>query len=127
MNKAKELLIVFGFGAIIYSLIEVLFRGFTHWTMTITGGFTFVALYIANIKMKTKNVFLRCLVGSAIITGIEFSVGCIVNRTFGMNVWDYSEQRFNILGQICPLFSLFWFVLSFPAMLLTFSLRKKLR
>ena len=43
MDKFKEYLIVFSSGGIIYSLIEVIFRGFTHWTMTITGG---VALLI---------------------------------------------------------------------------------
>jgi uncharacterized membrane protein len=25
-----------------------------------------------------------------------------------MNVWDYSDMPFNLLGQICPSFSLLW-------------------
>jgi uncharacterized membrane protein len=49
---------------------------------------------------------LRCLVGCGIITSPEFIVGCIVNRGLHMNVWDYSAQKFNLLGQICPLFSI---------------------
>ena len=37
MDKIKEYFVVFASGGIIYSLIEVVFRGFTHWTMTLTG------------------------------------------------------------------------------------------
>ena len=127
MKNTKELLVIFGIGGILYSFIEVMFRGFTHWTMTLTGGITFVALYLANLKMKTKSLFLRCLAGSAIITAIEFVVGCIVNLEFHMNVWDYSDQKFNVLGQICPLFSFLWFLLSGPACFLSFALKKKFK
>lgn len=127
MKKVKELFVVFSFGAIIYSLIEVIFRGFTHWTMTLTGGFTFVILYFVNIRLKTRNLILRCIAGSAIITSIEFIVGCVVNRALCLNVWDYSAQKYNVLGQICPLFSILWFLLSIPAVMLSFALKKKFR
>ena len=30
--------VVFAIGAVSYSLIEILWRGYTHWTMMITGG-----------------------------------------------------------------------------------------
>jgi len=33
-------------------------------------------------------------------------------------VWDYSDRRWNVYGQICPLYSLLWFVLSAFALLL---------
>lgn len=127
MKRGKEIFIVFSFGAVIYSIIEILFRGFTHWTMTLTGGFTLVTLYLANIKMKTKSLIVRCLAGSLIITAIEFIVGCVVNRALNMHVWDYSQEKYNVLGQICPLFSIFWFLLCIPATLLSYVLRKKLR
>lgn len=127
MDKLKEYLIVFSFGGVIYSLIEVIFRGFTHWTMTITGGAALLIIYITNIKIKTRSLIVRCLAGSAIITALEFIVGCIVNRGFHMQVWDYSEEKYNVLGQICPLFSVLWFLLCIPATLLSFFLRCKIR
>ncbi len=127
MDKLKEYLIVFSFGGIIYSLIEVIFRGFTHWTMTITGGVALLIIYITNINIKTRSLIVRCLAGSAIITALEFIVGCIVNRGFHMQVWDYSEEKYNVLGQICPLFSVLWFLLCIPATLLSFFLRYKIR
>lgn len=126
MKKMKEYFIVFGIGGIIYSLIEVMFRGFTHWTMTVTGGIALLIIYITNLKMKTKSLILRCLSGSLIITALEFIVGCIVNRKLNMNVWDYSEEKYNLLGQICPLFTIAWFLLCIPATLLSFFLRNRL-
>ncbi len=126
MEKFKEYSFVYLLGAVIYSLLEVAFRGFTHWTMALTGGLAYLLIYIMNIKAKTRSLVVRCLVGCAIITTLEFIVGCIVNRKFNMSVWDYSDQPGHILGQICPLFSAIWFLISFPAMLLSFFIKGKL-
>lgn len=126
MEKFKEYTIVYLLGAVIYGFIEVLFRGFTHWTMALTGGLAYLLIYIMNTKAKTKSLILRCLAGCAIITSLEFIVGCIVNRKFNMNVWDYSTRPGHLLGQICPLFSAIWFLISFPAMLLSFFIKGKL-
>lgn len=127
MDKFREYFVVFGSGGIIYNLIEVLFRGFTHWTMTIAGGAALLLIYIMNIKIKAQSLIIRCLAGSLIITAIEFIVGCIVNRGLHMDVWDYSDEKYNILGQICPLFSIFWFLLCIPATVLSSFLRRRLR
>lgn len=124
MKKLKEYSIIYSFGAILYSLIEVMFRGFTHWTMTITGGFAFLSLYVVNFKMKSKKLISKCFIGSLIITILEFIVGCIVNRKFNLGVWDYSHQKMNILGQICPLFSAVWFLLCIPGIMLCCLMKK---
>ncbi len=125
MDKIKEYIVVFASGGIIYSLIEVIFRGFTHWTMTLTGGAALLIIYIMNIKIKARSLILRCFAGCAIITALEFAVGCIVNRGLNMQVWDYSDEKYNVLGQICPLFSIMWFLLCVPATLLSFSFRRR--
>ncbi|MBQ7548650.1 MAG: hypothetical protein IJT03_02985 [Clostridia bacterium] len=127
MKKARELLIVFGLGGMIYGLLEVVFRGYTHWTMLLTGGFVFILLYFMNISLKSKSLLLRCFIACLMITSVEFCVGCIVNIALAMNVWDYSGLRFNLLGQICPVFSALWFLLSIPASLLSRSLEQRLR
>ncbi len=125
MDKIKEYIVVFASGGIIYSLIEVIFRGFTHWTMTLTGGAALLIIYIMNIKIKARSLILRCFAGCAIITALEFAVGCIVNRGLNMQVWDYSDEKYNVLGQICPLFSILWFLLCVPATLLSFLFRRR--
>lgn len=126
-NKFREYLTVFGFGAVIYSLVEVITRGYTHWTMTITGGVAFLLIYLINMNFKTNSLILRCLVGCAVITAIEFTVGMLVNRGLHMNVWDYSDEKFNLFGQICPLFSLMWFLICIPGTALSFALNRQLR
>ena len=115
MKKLREILFVFLFGGILYSLIEIAFRGYTHWSMTLTGGTVFFLIYMLNKRMGGTNLLLRCAAGSAIITGIEFAVGCVVNLWLNLNVWDYSDRPLNILGQVCPLFSGVWFLLCIPA------------
>lgn len=125
-ESIKEYTVVLGFGAVLYSLIEVVFRGYTHWTMTVTGGITFLAIYLLYTRVPMENIFLRSLAGCAIITLIEFGVGCIVNRWLGWQVWDYSAHYFNVLGQICPLFSAIWFALCIPAYWLCLVLQSSL-
>ncbi len=126
-SKIRENLTVFCFGGIIYGLVEVVTRGYTHWSMLLTGGLAFLLIHIVNINMKNKSLLLRCLAGCGIITFLEFVVGCIVNRGLHMNVWDYSGQKFNLLGQICPLFSMMWFLICIPAVFLSYMLKRNLR
>ena len=56
----------------------------------------------------------RAVIGTLVITPIEFLIGLIVNCRLNMNIWDYSNERFNILGQICPLYSMLWGILTMP-------------
>ena len=127
MKKLNELIVVFGFGGIIYCLVEIIYRGYTHWTMLLTGGAVFTVLYMLNIKLKSRGMLPRCFLGCLIITAAEFIVGCIVNIGFDMHVWDYSHEKFNVLGQICPAFSFAWFLICIPAAMLSFLLRRNLR
>ena len=61
----------------------------------------------------------KCFLGSALITIVELFTGIIVNLWMHWHVWDYSSQWMNFLGQVCPLFSFFWFVLTFPLLFLS--------
>ena len=114
-RRLKEDIIVFLFGGILYSLIEICFRGHTHWSMTLTGGFCFAVLYRHFEAYPMESMLAKCLFGAAVITAAEFTAGCIVNLMLGWNVWDYSAQPLNVLGQVCPLFSGLWFLLTIPA------------
>ena len=114
----------FGIGAVTYCMVEILFRGYSHWTMALTGGACLSLFYTAERKLHTQKMWKRCVLGALIITTLEFFVGCIVNRTLGWRVWDYSNIRFNLLGQICPAFSIMWFFISIPAILLCRAIRE---
>ena len=94
--------------------------------MALTGGICFTILYNLNKKFSHKPLLEKCLMGSAVITAVEFIVGCIVNLGLKMNVWDYNKMHFNLLGQICLLYSFLWFLLSFPLVSLCKRLQKRL-
>ena len=111
MKKLKEYGSVVVIGAIGYTVIELLWRGYTHPSMTLTGGICFPLIYKVHAD-KTKGLIRRSVICSGIITAIEFAVGCIVNLALKLNVWDYSKLHFNFLGQICLLYSFLWAVLS---------------
>ena len=114
MKNWKNHAVLFGTGAVGYSLIEIAARGHTHWTMTLTGGVCAAALYHAHRKMRHKNIWIRCGVGAAIITAAELLVGIAVNRMLKWNVWDYSDRFLNVMCQICPRFMVYCFLLNIP-------------
>ena len=101
MKKQTAGLFLLGAGG--YSLLEIAWRGYTHWTMALTGGAVLVGL--------------GRLCGAACITAAEYVVGCTVNRVYHMNVWDYSRERGNIQGQVCPKYAALWILLAAPFML----------
>jgi len=108
----KADIFIFMTGAILYTLIEIAYRGYSHWSMTLTGGVCLMSLYKFYVINKGKSIVLYAFVGMLMITLIEFYVGIIVNIMLGWNVWDYSNMKWDVLGQICPFYSFIWFILS---------------
>ena len=106
--------ILFLIGGGIYYLLEVLWRGYSHWTMFILGGICFVIMGLLNeYKFKWNDSLIKqSIISACIITVFEFITGCIVNLWLGWNVWDYSELPCNLMGQICLYFFFVWILLS---------------
>ena len=123
MKKFMELGSVFAVGGAIYVLIEMLFRGHSHWTMYFVGGIAVLLLYI--ISAMHDSSFRKWLMGTAVILTVEFVSGIIINIQLGWAVWDYSAYRFNLYGQICLPFALYWFALCIPANAICTILRNK--
>ncbi|MBQ7384324.1 MAG: hypothetical protein IJV72_05990 [Clostridia bacterium] len=105
---------LFAIGGGGYYLMEVVCRGYSHWSMAICGGTCLFAIFHSNRKMKGKSLITRAAVGAGIITAVEFICGCIVNLALDWRVWDYSHLPMNLFGQICFPFSLLWFGLCIP-------------
>ena len=122
--KFAQYSFTFFMGYFIYSFVEIVGRGYTHWTMCLTGGLVLTLLYMINSR-KTTTLIKSCLIGAIMITAIEFVVGIYDNIIMDWNVWDYSELPFNILGQICPLFSVLWFLICIPAFFLCRVIRNR--
>ncbi len=109
---------VFLIGASGYSLLEVLWRGYTHWTMSLTGGFCFLIIYLLNGILSSESMLFRSFVGACTITAVEFIVGITVNLILKWNVWDYSKVPFNLVGQVCLPYSVLWFLLCIPIIII---------
>ena len=106
-------LILFVIGGAAYNMLEYLWRGYSHWTMAIDGGLCLVG--IVAICTKTDiNYIYKVLAGAILITAVEFVSGIIINRIFRLDVWDYSAMPYNIMGQICPGYTLLWVALCVP-------------
>ena len=119
-----KLIILFIIGGTIYVSLELLFRGRSHISMFILGGLCFVTVGgINNYISWEMPLILQMLIGAVIITTLEFITGYIVNIKLGLNVWDYSNQPFNIMGQICLSFSFLWTLISLIAIVLDDYLR----
>ena len=120
-----EFLIVYITGGLLYGLTELIWRGWTHWTMLLCGGLCFTLMYL--LSASTLPLPLKWLLSACAITVVEFSTGCLVNLALHWQVWDYSALRGNLLGQVCPQFALLWLLLSIPGTALCTLLRQGLR
>ena len=119
MKNKKEYAGVFITGAVLYSLIEILWRGRTHWTMAVTGGVCLLLIHLCKERHQNLDMLSRCSLSSFYITGMEFAVGWLLNVRLHMMVWDYSDKYGNVMGQICPEYWAYWYLLSIPAIMLS--------
>lgn len=99
-------------GGGIYVGLELLWRGYSHISMFVAGGVSFLLLG----RLKDLPLPVRAVLGPLAITGVELATGLLVNRDY--QVWDYRASPGNFLGQICPAYTLLWLPLSLIAMLL---------
>ena len=126
MSKTKEYAVIFLLGGVIYSAVEVVTRGFTHWSMTIAGGICLMIIYHHFLTHHDDGILSHCLFGMTTITSVEFVFGVIFNMILGWNVWDYSNMYLNFMGQICPSFSAAWFLISVPAVMICEAVRSRI-
>lgn len=120
--------VLFATGGTIYIFLEILWRGYTHVTMFFLGGLCFVLIGLINENSVTLNLplLIQQIISCFIITALELIFGLIFNVWLGFNIWDYSQIKYNFMGQICLRYSILWFLLSLPAIILDDYLRYKL-
>ena len=126
MSKGKIKFVMFSIGALGYGLLEVLWRGYTHISMFFAGGICFNAFAAIGKNSKNHKPFFLAAIGALMVTAVEFITGCIVNLWLKKKVWDYSKMPFNILGQVCPAFTLLWGLLSLFAIPFSAKIHKRI-
>lgn len=111
-------------GGLLYIILEMAWRGRSHWTMFFLGGICFINLGLINEVLPwDMPLWQQILTGACIVTALEFLTGCIVNLWLGWGVWDYSGLPGNVLGQICPQYCLLWLPVSLAGIVLDDWLR----
>lgn len=112
---AKKTFIFFLLGAVGYCGLELLSRGYTHWSMGLTGGVCLVALWLIWQKSR-RGVVTKAVIGATVITFAELCVGLLVNVWLGLSVWSYAAEPYNFMGQICAKYFIVWFFLCLMVM-----------
>lgn len=125
MKKIAKYAALLLIGGAAYYFIEILARGFSHWTMFLVGGICFILVGIINEITPKMPLIWQMLLSAVIITIIEFISGCILNLWLGLGIWDYTDELGNILGQICPKHTVYWFFLSAVGVVLDDFIRYK--
>lgn len=119
MNIVKNIIkyLILGIiGGFTYVLIELLYRGHSHWSMFAVSAVSFILIGLINEFISwDMELWKQMLIGSDIVTILEFISGYILNIKLGWHIWNYSNVPFNILGQICLPFSIVWFFISLIA------------
>lgn len=127
MKKISEILFLGGVGGSIYYGIELLFRGFSHWSMFLLGGICMVFMGKQGLWCQWKTPFWKQVVHCTIFVACsEFVTGIIVNKWMRWNVWDYSDRRFQIFGQTCLLFTALFSLLCIVGIVLAAMIEKYL-
>lgn len=113
-------LLVFTIGSLLGWIIELIYRniftkknsnpGFLRGPYLPIYGFGMVFFYfLAEIEMP---IVIRFLVYGGATAVLEFIAGEFFLGFFNIRLWDYSEEKFNLRGHICPKFTLLFSGLS---------------
>lgn len=99
----------------IYCMIEILFRGWSHWSMFVLTGFlgVFCVDSINNTLSFDCDYIVQILISTILCTIGEGISGIILNIWLQLNVWDYSKITFGtfFFGQCNVLFCFAWMLI----------------
>ena len=107
--------VIFYIGGLAYQLLELLWRGRSHWSMFLLGGLCFWLIDL--LRHSGLPVAAQMGLDAAMITALELCCGLLVNEALGLAVWDYSAMPLNLRGQVCLSYTLLWVPVSVAAQL----------
>lgn len=115
---------LFVIGSLFGWVLELFFRRFVSQKKWMNPGFLtgpYLPIYgsgvvvlfaISNIPLginsEVWDIITRILIIGVGMTLIEFIAGLIFIKGLKVKLWDYSDRKGNIMGIICPSFSLAW-------------------
>ncbi len=123
IDHASEIVLVFSLCAFAGWLIEVAYRSF-HQKRFVNAGFLsgpflpiygLGALFVLSLDPLVEGLhpLVRFAAYGLVLTAVEYAIGALSEKLFGLVLWDYSQNRLNLHGRVCMLFSLFWAAIAF--------------
>lgn len=67
-----------------------------------------VLIVVALLTPLKSNILILFLGSFFLTSALEFVTGFLLEKLFHNKWWDYSNQPFNIMGYVCPKFSVLW-------------------
>ncbi len=110
---SPKYLALFALGALTYFLMEILYRGYSHWSMALVAGGCILTFFLLEDFFFGRKALVSALYGAILITCYELAAGLLVNVVFKWQVWDYSDMPLNFLGQICIPYFICWYFMCF--------------
>jgi len=103
-------------------IIEIIYRSWTQ-RQLVNPGFLFgpfvpvygigaLMIVLFQNRIAGLNLAVQFGIYVVVLSAIEYMTGEIFERIFGLKLWDYDDNRFNIKGKICLTFSLGWGLLA---------------
>lgn len=113
-------------GGMIYILMELIWRQWSHGSMFLVGGTCFVLIGNIDRFFPQMPLLMQSVLGAFLVTTMELFSGLVINVALGLRVWDYSAMPYNFLGQVCMSYFFLWIFVSAAAVYLDDYLRKRL-
>lgn len=132
MNLLVKMTFIFSSGSFLGWILELFYRkwfgahnpnhkwinpGFLTGPCLPLYGFGLCGLYLMariplpEMENKILQKILLFIAMSLVMTLLEFIAGIIFIKGMHVKLWDYDNEKFNILGIICPKFSFYWAIL----------------
>ena len=65
-------------------------------------------IYLLSLKIGSFHITIQILIYSFIATLLEYATSLILEKTFFLKLWDYSDEYLNLEGRICLKHSIIW-------------------
>jgi len=118
----SHVILLFAVYSFIGWFIEVVYRsvsqrefinaGFLYGPFVPLYGFGAALIIFLEFLIHQWPLPIKIVAYGIILTLIEYLTGFILEKTFKLKLWDYSDDKFNIHGRVCLLFSLCWAALA---------------
>lgn len=121
-HLAYQMIVYFSIYSAAGWIIEVIYRSFRQREF-VNAGFLrgpFLPIYGVGAScvlliapwLKDLGPIFEFIAFGISLTAVEYAIGTLCEKSFGVRMWDYSEDPLNLQGRVCLPFSVMWALLA---------------